>query len=294
MIIWPSRKPRSTVRGPTRSLNENVSPGLITVPSMYCAISCTLWIRFEDDVPMSVVKVEICSRMPSRSASRVVRSARICFSRSEARCTGAAAAAAIESAAQRTVDGETRARGLHVNAPPVDHEAGVDGTGAPRREHRLDGLRDTPRVEGDAEAVAVGAEAEQLHEPLGRKRADVLALERERDRLVDQRRGLGDRGFRGRRSSARARRGSAPASACARRSGTPWPASRRAGRGSTASPGRAGMTRKSLRATTCDRRGFGSAAETRAATSASPGGARGPGRRPAPAGSGRRAAASCR
>ena len=30
-----------------------------------------------------------------------------------------------------------------------------------------------------------------------RKRADVLALERERDRLVDQRRGLGDRGFRG-------------------------------------------------------------------------------------------------
>ena len=85
MIIWPSRKPRSTVRGPTRSLKENVSPGLITVPSMYCAISWTLWIRFDDDVPMSVVNVEICRRMPSCSASRVVRSARICFRRTEAR-----------------------------------------------------------------------------------------------------------------------------------------------------------------------------------------------------------------
>ena len=48
---------------------------------------------------MSVVKVEICSRIPSCSASRVVRSARICFNRTDALCTGAAAAAAIESAA---------------------------------------------------------------------------------------------------------------------------------------------------------------------------------------------------
>ena len=39
--------------------------------------------------------------------------------------------------------------------------------------------------------------------------------------------------------------------------------------GSTASPGRAGMTRKLPSATTCARRGFGSAAETRAATSSS-------------------------
>ena len=33
-IIWPSRKPRSGVRGPTDSLNEKVSPGATIVPSM--------------------------------------------------------------------------------------------------------------------------------------------------------------------------------------------------------------------------------------------------------------------
>ena len=77
MIIWPSRKPRSRVRGPTESLKENVSPGRSSVPSMYSAISCTLWIRFDEETPMSVVKVEICSRMPSVPASRVVRSARV-------------------------------------------------------------------------------------------------------------------------------------------------------------------------------------------------------------------------
>ena len=50
-------------------------------------------------------------------------------------------------------------------------------------------------MEGDAEAIAVGAEAEQLREPRRRERADVLALERERDRLVDERRRLGDGRF---------------------------------------------------------------------------------------------------
>jgi hypothetical protein len=33
-IIWPSRKPRSAVRGPTRSLKEKAAPGLMIVPSM--------------------------------------------------------------------------------------------------------------------------------------------------------------------------------------------------------------------------------------------------------------------
>ena len=48
---------------------------------------------------MSVVNVEIRCRMPSFSASRVVRSARICFRRSEARLNDESAAAATESAA---------------------------------------------------------------------------------------------------------------------------------------------------------------------------------------------------
>ena len=101
MIICPSRKPRSTVRGPTRSLNENSWPGSTIVPSMYSAISCTLWMRFDDEVPMSVVNVEICSRIPSWFASAVVRSARVCFRRSEARRIDEAAAAEIESEIQR-------------------------------------------------------------------------------------------------------------------------------------------------------------------------------------------------
>ena len=48
---------------------------------------------------MSVVNVEICCRIPSFSASSVVRSARICFKRREARLIDDPAAAAIESAA---------------------------------------------------------------------------------------------------------------------------------------------------------------------------------------------------
>ena len=100
MIICPSRKPRSTVRGPTRSLKENSWPGSTIVPSMYSAISCTLWIRFDDEVPMSVVNVEIRSRIPSRFASAVVRSARVCFRRREARRIVDAAAAVIESEIQ--------------------------------------------------------------------------------------------------------------------------------------------------------------------------------------------------
>ena len=88
MIIWPSRKPRSAVRGPTESLNEKSGPGLTIVPSMNSAIRCTLWIRFDDEVPISVVKVEIRSRIPSASPRAVVRSARVCFRRSEARRIG--------------------------------------------------------------------------------------------------------------------------------------------------------------------------------------------------------------
>ena len=51
-------------------------------------------------MPISVVNVEICSRIPSWFASAVVRSARVCFRRSEARRIGEAAAAEIESEIQ--------------------------------------------------------------------------------------------------------------------------------------------------------------------------------------------------
>ena len=55
MIICPSRNPRSDVRGPTTSLNENTAPGSMIVPSMKSAIRWTLWIRFDDDSPICVV-----------------------------------------------------------------------------------------------------------------------------------------------------------------------------------------------------------------------------------------------
>ena len=72
MIIWPSRKPRSAVRAPTTSLNENVAPGFTIVPSMKSAISWTLWIRFDDETPMSVVNEESLRVIPSLRSACVV------------------------------------------------------------------------------------------------------------------------------------------------------------------------------------------------------------------------------
>jgi len=72
MIICPSRNPRSDVRGPTTSLNEKVSPGWITVPSMKSAIRWTLWMRFEDETPISVVNETSLRRMPSAIARWVL------------------------------------------------------------------------------------------------------------------------------------------------------------------------------------------------------------------------------
>ena len=73
MIIWPSRKPRSAVRGPTTSLNEKTSPGSMIVPSMKSAIRWTLWMRFDDEAPISVVNETSLRRIPSAFASAVVQ-----------------------------------------------------------------------------------------------------------------------------------------------------------------------------------------------------------------------------
>ena len=63
------------MRSPTTSLNENTSPGAITVPSMKSAIRCTLWMRFDDDSPICVVYETSFRRIPSAFAFAVVRSA---------------------------------------------------------------------------------------------------------------------------------------------------------------------------------------------------------------------------
>ena len=46
MITGASRKPFAAVRSPVAWLNENVAPGAIIFPSIRCATSSTLWIRF--------------------------------------------------------------------------------------------------------------------------------------------------------------------------------------------------------------------------------------------------------
>ena len=46
MITGASRKPFSAVRSPVASLNENVAPGAISLPSIRWATSWTLWMRF--------------------------------------------------------------------------------------------------------------------------------------------------------------------------------------------------------------------------------------------------------
>ena len=45
MITGASWKPFSAVRSPVVALNENVPPGLIRVPSISFATSCTLFSR---------------------------------------------------------------------------------------------------------------------------------------------------------------------------------------------------------------------------------------------------------
>ena len=268
MIICPSRKPRSTVRGPTRSLNENVSPGLD-----HRAVDVLRHqLHVVDPVRRRRAHVgrEGGDLLADAELLRlaVVRSARICFRRSDARCTGAAAAAAIESAAQRPStaspgrEGSTRTlfpsttkRALTARAR---HGSSIGSTAFATRS----------RVEEMRKLSPSGRKRSSFASRAGAKRADVLALEGERHRLVDERLGLGDRGLGcGRRQLGLdvRQRGRERPRAGERR------LERAASGASTASPGRDGDDPKPLRTTTCARRGFGSAAETRAATSSSSG-----------------------
>ena len=186
MIICPSRKPRSTVRGPTRSLNENSCPGSTIVPSMYSAISCTLWIRFDDEVPISVVNVEICSRIPSRSASAVVRSARVCFRRREARRIDDVAAAEIESEIHRPSGARPGRDGRIRTAFPSTTKRALTARWRHSDRNGSTAFAIRSGVERDPEAGAVRAEADELRQALRGERADVLVLEGERDRLGDE------------------------------------------------------------------------------------------------------------
>ena len=96
----------------------------------------------------------------------VVRSARICFNRREARLIEELAAAAIESATHLPSTRKAGPRGADPHALAVDDELRVDRPLAPVREQRLDGLRHPLRVEPDAEALDADPEADEPRELL--------------------------------------------------------------------------------------------------------------------------------
>ena len=80
--------------------------------------------------------------MPSFSASRVVRSARICFNRREARLIDDPAAAAIESAAHLPSTARPGRDGRMRTVLPSTTKRALTARCAPVREHRLDRFRD--------------------------------------------------------------------------------------------------------------------------------------------------------
>ena len=182
MIICPSRKPRSTVRGPTESLKEKVSPGRID--------------RAVDVLGHQVDVVDPVRRRgahlgreardpladPERLASAVVRSARVCFRRSDARPDRGRRGEGDRAEIQRPSGVEAGSRGHGSGRGSRRPRTARCGSRPPLRQVRLDRLGDPVGVERDAEPVAGGAEADQPRQALRRERADVLALEGERDR----------------------------------------------------------------------------------------------------------------
>ena len=220
---------------------------------------------------MSVVKVEICRRMPSFSASLVVRSARTCFRRREARLIDAETAVATESAAHLPSTARPGGEGRIRTLPAVDDEPRVDRLLAPSRHHRLDGFRHSPRIESDAEALDADPETHELRKPLRRQRADVLALERQRHGLLDERVRFGDCRFRSRGRQGGldvSQRGARP---FAHRSSAARVSSMSRTSASTVSPERDGRTENDPpRETTWARRGLGSARDTRLASASAP------------------------
>ena len=141
---------------------------------------------------MSVVNVEIRCRMPSFSASRVVRSARICFKRREARLKDEPAARRHRVGDPFAVDRKAGSGRPDPHSLAVEDEPRVDCPLPPLGEQRLDGFRHPLRIEPDPEAVDSDPEADELRELPRRERAHVLALERQPDRLGDERPRFGD------------------------------------------------------------------------------------------------------
>ena len=198
MISWPSRKPRADVRGPTTLLNENSWPGLMIVPSMKSAIRWTLWIRFDDEAPMSVVNETSCLVIP-RLAERLRRHLRL--HRCE-RDVGDPAGGAVRRGGERRgsrdgVEVVAGARGNEANARAGEGEARVHGLAPPRTDERLHGVGDGGRREGGVERGATRLEAEHPREPVGAERAERGARVAELDRSREHGARAGGRGGRG-------------------------------------------------------------------------------------------------
>ena len=140
---------------------------------------------------MSVVKLEICSRMPSFCASAVVRSARDLLQLQVGPPDRGRRGARDRVGDPGGVDGEARPGRLDPHARPLDDEPRVLGARAPAVERGLDRLRDPVTAEEDLEAVVGGVEADEPGQPRGRERAHVLALEGERHRGGHERTRLG-------------------------------------------------------------------------------------------------------
>ena len=141
---------------------------------------------------MSVVKLEICWRIPSRCASAVVRSARVCFSFRLARRIEEAAAPATESATQAASTVSPGREGWIRTVSPSTTKRAF--TARARQRSSVGSTAFASRSASNAirKRVPVRVEANELREPLRRQRADVLALERQCDRGRDELPRLGE------------------------------------------------------------------------------------------------------
>ena len=200
------------------------------------------------------------SRIPRRSASRVVRSARICFSRSEARCVGAAAAAATESATHRPSTARPGRDGRIRTCLPSTTKRALTA----RARHGFS-------IGSTALAMRSGWKETRKRSPAGRNRSSLTS----RAGASAPTSSPLNSSVTGSSTSSSASSTAASAAAVVS-SGSTWVSAGRSVRtpvseacasesaswvGAIASPGRDGITRKPSRATTWARRGFGSEAE---------------------------------
>ena len=145
---------------------------------------------------MSVVNVEMRCRMPSFSASPVVRSARICFRRREARLNRCVGGGGDQPAAHLPSTARPGPGGADPYSLAVEDEPRVDPAVPPVREHRLDGFRHPLRVEPHPESCRPRrGSGSSFVSRTRRERADFLILEGQCDRLVHERLRFGHRRF---------------------------------------------------------------------------------------------------